>query len=242
MSIKLMSLVWDLPKEAINATQTSILIRMADFAADDGTSIYPGVNRIADDCKLNRETVRDNLKILVEQQFLFLIEEAVPALHKANVYKMNVDKLKNWQPKALYIKEAGGVAPGGGGGRTPPGGGGVAPPDPSLRSTIKNHQHQDAVDLIELLKDNNNEKLVDDWIKEHGDSRQKQLWKKAKLNATNSIVGLMRHLLSVKTPQADNLAPSRPHKTVEETLAEYIPANVSKVMPEEFKRLVRRRS
>jgi hypothetical protein len=236
-----MSLVWELPKDSINATQTSILLRMADFAADDGTSIYPGVNRISDDCKLNRETVRDNIKILLEKQFLILVKNAVPELHRANVYKMNVDKLKNLVEKPLDINQAGGVAPPGGGGATPPGGGGVAPPDPSLRSTIKNQQHAVA-ELEELLKDKNNEKLIDEWISEHGNEWHKKLWKESKLHAVNNAVGYLRVLLREKRPQSKDLAANRPHETPEETLAKMKPSNPSKEMPDYIRGLVRGKS
>lgn len=55
MSTKLTSLCWKLK---LSATEKVVLVRLADFANHDGTSIYPSVGRVADECGVSSRAVQ----------------------------------------------------------------------------------------------------------------------------------------------------------------------------------------
>ncbi|AUZ06334.1 hypothetical protein ADP71_31560 [Vitreoscilla sp. C1] len=60
MSIKLMSQVWDLPRETLNQGQKLILLALCDYANDDG-ECYPSQYKLADRCSCTERAVRNHL-------------------------------------------------------------------------------------------------------------------------------------------------------------------------------------
>lgn len=146
MSIKLMSMIWADRSGLLSPTETSILIRMADFGADDGSSIYPGITRLTEDCKISRTSVKDSLRSLKEKGFLIVAQEAVKRLHKATVYRINVEYLTELSKKNEGVdkikKPTPPRAPADPGARAGAALGARAPADPQplLTTVIKNQQ------------------------------------------------------------------------------------------------------
>jgi DNA-binding MarR family transcriptional regulator len=146
MSIKLMSMIWADRSGLLSPTETSILIRMADFGADDGSSIYPGITRLTEDCKVSRTSVKDALRSLKEKGFLIVAQEAVKRLHKATVYRINVEYLTELSKKNDVVdkikKQPPPRAPADPGARPGAALGARAPADPQplLTTVIKNQQ------------------------------------------------------------------------------------------------------
>jgi DNA-binding transcriptional regulator YhcF (GntR family) len=62
MSVRLMSMVFE--ADGITSTQKLVLLALADHAADDGTSIYPSVETLANKTCLSNAAVRKALKEL----------------------------------------------------------------------------------------------------------------------------------------------------------------------------------
>lgn len=102
MSIKLMSLIWEDHTGQLSASEKSVLIRMADFAADDGSSIYPGYTRIGKDTSLSYETVKRSVWSLMEKGYLIKVKNENRWSGKAAVFQINVKKLE--ESKQLSLK------------------------------------------------------------------------------------------------------------------------------------------
>jgi hypothetical protein len=64
-----MTVVWSI-REPLTAPQKTVLLRLADFARNDGSSVFPGIARIAADCRLSRRAVIQALKRLEEMEFV----------------------------------------------------------------------------------------------------------------------------------------------------------------------------
>lgn len=59
MSIKLMSKVWDLD---VDSTSAILLLRICDFATDEGTRIYPSIDRLAHETGVSKSTVKRRIR------------------------------------------------------------------------------------------------------------------------------------------------------------------------------------
>lgn len=97
MSIRLMTLVWSDHTKTMDTYEKMVLLRMADFAAEDGSSVYPSVNRIVQDTGISRRKVIDIKKALVEKNILQEVRKAVPGKRKSTVYRINVEMLERLQ-------------------------------------------------------------------------------------------------------------------------------------------------
>ena len=93
MSIKLMSMVFD--ASGLKPTHKLVMLCLCDFAADDGTSIYPSVSLVAHRTALNPSTVRKTIHELRDKSNLNLIAIArMYTSKRPNVYRVNVDRLR----------------------------------------------------------------------------------------------------------------------------------------------------
>lgn len=95
MSIKLMSLVWDI--EFPTQSQKMIALKMADYASDMGESIFPAVNTIAKHASCDERTVQRVLKAFRDCGLALLIKEGGKGGHGSkttNRWALNVDALK----------------------------------------------------------------------------------------------------------------------------------------------------
>ena len=146
MSIKVMSMVWAAHPENLCGIEKSILLRMADFAADDGSSVYPGISRLERDTGFSETTIKKFIKILIEKKILIKIKEHNSETHSPNVYRIDVDVLQNLKNHGANDSEINPPQSCGDGGvgrvATHPGaradGGGGAPgdPNPSVKTII----------------------------------------------------------------------------------------------------------
>lgn len=138
MSIKVMSLIWDIHTESLTSTEKMILLRMADFSADDGSSIYPGYARISRDTSISMPSIKRTIKSLIGKGLLIKVKKENPKLHLAAEFKINVEGLFDLK-KSTYKQNIPGITvipkDGGGGVMVIPGGGITVIPQPSLTTT-----------------------------------------------------------------------------------------------------------
>src|SRR5205085_11509747 len=92
MSVRLMSMVFDLDPEKYKSTSKIVLLALADHANDDGRSIYPSVGRLAHKCGLTERAVQLQLHELRDQNLIRLLGPLGP--HATNEYEINVSTLK----------------------------------------------------------------------------------------------------------------------------------------------------
>lgn len=74
-----------------SATEKSVLLKLGDCAADDGTRCYPSIARVAAETELDERTVRRSIKKLVESGHLTVL--SVGHGSRASEYKINLSKL-----------------------------------------------------------------------------------------------------------------------------------------------------
>lgn len=70
MSISVTNLLWNL---RVSSTEKLVLIRLGDFAHDDGSRIFPSVETVAADCGLTDRAVQTTLKKLMNAGILVLV-------------------------------------------------------------------------------------------------------------------------------------------------------------------------
>jgi len=93
MSIRLMSLVWDIPFPT--STQMLLALKLADHAEDDGSSVYPGKASLAERARCSVSTVKNMLRLLRECGILIVVREGgTRGPHDTTEYQMNVGLLR----------------------------------------------------------------------------------------------------------------------------------------------------
>jgi hypothetical protein len=85
-----LNVVWAI-HEPLTAVEKIVLLRLADFAADDGGSLFPGVDRIAYDCRLSRRAVIKALKRLEALGFVVTLRRG--AGKRSSVRRLDIGKL-----------------------------------------------------------------------------------------------------------------------------------------------------
>jgi len=73
-------------------TPKLVLIALADFAADDGTSVYPSVKTIADKCDLSERATRYTLRKLQKAGLLEMEREA--SQHTSRRYLIHIEAVR----------------------------------------------------------------------------------------------------------------------------------------------------
>lgn len=88
MSIRLMTLVWDIQFP----TQSQLLcaLKLADFANDDGGSVFPSRNRLARDCQCSESTVKNTLRAFRDIGLLHVVEEGGSGPGDTTRYEWNM--------------------------------------------------------------------------------------------------------------------------------------------------------
>ena len=90
MSIKLMTAIWDRAEDFdLSGIETAILVKLADFAADDGSSVYPSLERLVKATRFSESTIKRSLKSLRSRNFIVKVADHSAKMHLANVYKIN---------------------------------------------------------------------------------------------------------------------------------------------------------
>lgn len=83
MSIKIMSYVFDAPKESDNPkgltpTETLVALSLADHASDDGRNVYPGQTLTSRKTKYDVSTVSRTINGLIQKGWLGVERKATP--------------------------------------------------------------------------------------------------------------------------------------------------------------------
>ena len=95
MSINLMNMIWSDRSGQLTLSETAILVRMASFAIEDGSSIYPSLQRIASDCKGTRRGIMKIIDSLIAKGYLQKIIRKTPDTNLTNYYYINTQKFNN---------------------------------------------------------------------------------------------------------------------------------------------------
>ena len=92
MSIRLMSIVWDIQFP----TQSQLLaaLKLADFANDDGGSIYPSRNRLAHNCQCSETTIKTVLRAFRQCGLLIVVREGGNGPRDTTEYQFDVGLLR----------------------------------------------------------------------------------------------------------------------------------------------------
>jgi hypothetical protein len=101
MSIRLMSLVFE---SNIEPNDKLVLLAMADYAADNGTQIFPSIETLVHKTSLSERTVQRSLRDLEAQELIVVVANAGGGRGKATNYMINVDKLKGVSRAPFEIK------------------------------------------------------------------------------------------------------------------------------------------
>jgi DNA-binding transcriptional ArsR family regulator len=90
MSILLQTKVW---RADIDPTAKLVLLRLADFADDDGSRVFPSVARVADDCGLSARAVQTALRRLEAGGLLIMVAEADARSQRPRAYRIDIAAL-----------------------------------------------------------------------------------------------------------------------------------------------------
>lgn len=83
-----MTLVWDV--QFPTQSQLLIALKLADFANDDGSSVYPSRNRLAANCQCSESTVKNTLRAFREIGLLHVVEEGGNGPRDTTKYAWNM--------------------------------------------------------------------------------------------------------------------------------------------------------
>lgn len=92
MSIRLMTLIWDV--QFPTQSQLLIALKLADFANDDGGSVYPSRNRLAANCQCSESTVKNTLRAFREIGLLHVVEQGGSGPRDTTRYAWNMRLVK----------------------------------------------------------------------------------------------------------------------------------------------------
>ncbi|WP_431855314.1 hypothetical protein [Azospirillum sp.] len=92
MSVSVLEKVWNSPREIEGLTKY-VLARLACFASDDGTGIYPTIGRVATDCGIGVRTVRNSFRDLEAVGVLVKVADEDPGRHRAREYRIDLKAL-----------------------------------------------------------------------------------------------------------------------------------------------------
>lgn len=95
MSVRVMAMVWAAPLGG--ASLKLVMLKLADVAAEDGTRVYPSIQRIASETALSERTVQTAMRELREAGLITLIREGGGKY--ANEYRINIDVLEGFDPR-----------------------------------------------------------------------------------------------------------------------------------------------
>lgn len=70
MSFEIARAVWNYTGTDLNGTQTAVLVRMAWYASDAGRDVFPSIDKLAEQTKFGRTTIKEAIKHLIKLGFL----------------------------------------------------------------------------------------------------------------------------------------------------------------------------
>lgn len=89
MSIHLMSLVWEI--DFPTQTQKMTALKLADYASEDGSGIYPSNRVLARQVACDKRSIQHVLKCFRSIELLYLVREGGKGEKATNEWKMNSD-------------------------------------------------------------------------------------------------------------------------------------------------------
>lgn len=92
MSIRLMTMMWDV--QFPTQSQLLVALKLADFANDDGGSVFPSRNRLVENCQCSESTVKRILRSFREIGLLHVVEEGGSGPRDTTKYSWNMRLLK----------------------------------------------------------------------------------------------------------------------------------------------------
>lgn len=102
MSVNLTSLVWEI--EFPTATQKLLLLRVADYADDEGQGIYPSIKEVARQLGASERQVQYAIKALESVKMLERVEFGGTKEQRTNVWTLNVDLLAQLALQEMKLK------------------------------------------------------------------------------------------------------------------------------------------
>lgn len=90
MSVHVASLVWrlDLP-----ANQKLVAVKLADYANDDGGDIFPGVERLAEECGMSERSIQRYLREFVDSGLLVIVAHAQGGRGRSTEYAYDLERV-----------------------------------------------------------------------------------------------------------------------------------------------------
>lgn len=101
MSIKLMSLVWDIAWPT--QSQLVIALKLADYANDDGEKIFPARETLAQKAHCSETTVKSALRAFRNCGLLRVVHDGGNGPRDTTIYQLNVDLLHGLADGSLSI-------------------------------------------------------------------------------------------------------------------------------------------
>jgi len=106
MSIQIMSLVWGDYSKELTLSEKSVLLRMADYAAHDGTNIYPAISTLADEVGISESGTKKSIKGLINKN-------RITKIHRtgndnrcvSNLYYINIELLQQKYNESDHLRK-----------------------------------------------------------------------------------------------------------------------------------------
>lgn len=84
-----------------------VALMLATYADGDGTSIYPGTERLADSCQLGRSTVSESLRWLRESFLIYRNEHGNNKGGRKLADKYQLCRPSDWEDRFVLLAESG---------------------------------------------------------------------------------------------------------------------------------------
>jgi hypothetical protein len=91
MSVKVSALCWLVP---LPSTAKFVLIRLADFAGNNGKRVFPAIGTVANDCGLSPRAVQRAFKVLCDEGVLVLERATKGGRGHTNVYSLDLKRIE----------------------------------------------------------------------------------------------------------------------------------------------------
>ncbi len=90
MSLDVAKLMWrlDMPSSV-----KLVAVRLADYANDDGSNVYPGVERLADECGISQRSVQRHLRHFENLGILVVVANAGGGRGRATEFRIDVERV-----------------------------------------------------------------------------------------------------------------------------------------------------
>lgn len=105
MSVIVSALCWKL---RLSGTDKLILMRLADFASDDGTRIYPAVRSVADECGVSERCVQYTIRKLQAAGVLVMLGEGKGGRNRTTEYAIDIEAVRDFVERGIaktYVHE-----------------------------------------------------------------------------------------------------------------------------------------